>query len=190
MNAWTMVGSVWPTLRVPGMRSSRTSFHCRKIDVVVAYDPMPRVSKKLVTKPVVRSAHGFAPGSTRSPGGCGRRIPATRIATYASVVAPRARKRMSRASRLAIIRMREAGCGKRDAGCGTRDAGRYSRQPNDAAARPGAPLGRGAGTRDEGRGSRWPLDASRNPQPATRPFPQHLIQSTVDGIIGNMTTDG
>src|SRR5919197_3692164 len=51
MNAWTTVGSVWPELRVPGMMRSGTSFNHRKSAVVVANDPIPRVSKKFVTAP-------------------------------------------------------------------------------------------------------------------------------------------
>ena len=49
------------------------------------------MSKKLVTNPVASSAHVVGSGSTRSPVGCGRRIPATRIALYARVVAPQVR---------------------------------------------------------------------------------------------------
>src|SRR4051812_46366187 len=51
MNAWATVGSVWPTLRVPGMRLSGIIFHSRNAVVVVANDPIPRVSKKLDIAP-------------------------------------------------------------------------------------------------------------------------------------------
>ena len=47
-----MVGRVWPTLRVPGIRSSATSALNFRIAVVGAKEPMPRVSKKFVTKPM------------------------------------------------------------------------------------------------------------------------------------------
>ena len=47
-----IVGRVWPTLSVPGIFSSGTTFHALNIAVDVAYEPMPSVSKKLVTKPM------------------------------------------------------------------------------------------------------------------------------------------
>ena len=56
MKAWKIVGMVWPALRVPGMSWSGTIRVNLKIEVVVAKEPMPRVSKKLVTKPVMREA--------------------------------------------------------------------------------------------------------------------------------------
>ena len=52
MIAWMTVGSTWPTLSVPGICSSGTIFHARNIAVVVANEPMPSVSKKLVTNPI------------------------------------------------------------------------------------------------------------------------------------------
>ena len=52
MYACTTVGSVIPTLSVPGITASSTMRHCRKMEVVVAKDPMPRVSKNAVTNPV------------------------------------------------------------------------------------------------------------------------------------------
>ena len=56
MKAWKIVGMVWPALRVPGMSWSGTMRVNLKIEVVVAKEPMPRVSKKLVTKPVMSDA--------------------------------------------------------------------------------------------------------------------------------------
>jgi len=47
---------VWPALRVPGMSWSGTMRVNLKMDVVVAKEPMPSVSKKLVTKPVMSEA--------------------------------------------------------------------------------------------------------------------------------------
>ena len=35
-DAWTNVGSAWPTFSVPGIFSSGTTFHILNIDVVVA----------------------------------------------------------------------------------------------------------------------------------------------------------
>ena len=51
MNACTTVGSVWPALSVPGITRSGTIRSARKSAVVVANDPIPSVSKKLVTAP-------------------------------------------------------------------------------------------------------------------------------------------
>ncbi len=51
MKAWTTVGSVWPTLSVPGMMRSGTILDSRNTAVVVANDPIPRASKKFVTAP-------------------------------------------------------------------------------------------------------------------------------------------
>ena len=52
MNACVMVGSVWPTFSVPGISFTGTRFFSLKIDVVVANDPMPSVSRPAVTKPM------------------------------------------------------------------------------------------------------------------------------------------
>lgn len=53
MNAWAIVGGMWPTLSVSGMRRSdterRRSGTIVYSAVVAANDPMPNVSKKLVT---------------------------------------------------------------------------------------------------------------------------------------------
>ncbi len=51
------------------MRSSGTSFQNRKIDVVVANEPIPRVSKKFVTNPVAILAPLTLPsaGARRKP---------------------------------------------------------------------------------------------------------------------------
>src|SRR5436189_4070974 len=51
MKAWATVGSVWPTLRVPGIRLSGSIFQSRKAVVLVANDPIPSVSKKLEIAP-------------------------------------------------------------------------------------------------------------------------------------------
>ena len=58
MSASAMAGSACPELSVPGMFSSGTRLKILKIAVVGAKQPMPRVSKKLVTKPVASSAAG------------------------------------------------------------------------------------------------------------------------------------
>ena len=73
MKAWTTVGAVWPTLRVPGMSRSGTTFQNRNIDVVVAKDPMPRVSKKFVMKPMPRCNGVGAPRSTAGSSAGSRR---------------------------------------------------------------------------------------------------------------------
>src|SRR3970040_31222 len=57
MSACATVGSACPTFSVPGIFSSDTSFHKRNIVVVVAKDPMPSVSKKLVRRPMGRDRH-------------------------------------------------------------------------------------------------------------------------------------
>ncbi len=77
MNACVIAPIVCPTFSVPGTSSSRTIFHWRKIAVVVAKDPIPRVSKKLVTNPVPTVA---AFGACAAPAiGSAR---STRMATY------------------------------------------------------------------------------------------------------------
>ena len=55
MKAWITTGGVWPTIIVPGMFSSGTTCLSLKSDVVGANDPIPNVSKKLVTKPTAFS---------------------------------------------------------------------------------------------------------------------------------------
>ena len=50
--ACTTVGKTWPVLSVPGICWSGTSFQNLNALVVVAYEPMPSVSKKLVTNPI------------------------------------------------------------------------------------------------------------------------------------------
>ncbi len=82
MNACAIVGSVWPTLSVPGMRSSGTIFQKRNSAVVGAYDPMPSVSKKFVTKPVATLA-----GVRRSPSRARRRPRANTNAYRAATMA-------------------------------------------------------------------------------------------------------
>ncbi len=63
MRASTSVGAVWPTLSVPGIRSSRTSPVNLKIAVVGANEPMPSVSKKFVTNPIA-SPSGVGTGES------------------------------------------------------------------------------------------------------------------------------
>ena len=58
ISASVRAGSAWPEFRVPGMFSSGTRLKILKIAVVGAKQPMPSVSKKLVTKPVTSSASG------------------------------------------------------------------------------------------------------------------------------------
>jgi hypothetical protein len=63
INACAMVGSVCPTLSVPGMSRSGTTLKNLKMAVVGAKEPIPRVSKKFVTNPVPNSSAvsaGFA----------------------------------------------------------------------------------------------------------------------------------
>ena len=55
MNAWTTTGSERPTIMVPTMHSSATTLNILYAAVVVAIDPMPSVSKKLVTNPTTVS---------------------------------------------------------------------------------------------------------------------------------------
>jgi len=65
MNACVTAANAWPPLSVPGMTSSGTSFHSLKAAVVGANEPMPSVSKKFVTKPIV-SWSGVGGPSSRS----------------------------------------------------------------------------------------------------------------------------
>src|SRR5437879_7327370 len=51
MNVWTTEGSVWPTLSVSGMARSSTILKNRNKLVVLAYEPIPNVSKKFVKVP-------------------------------------------------------------------------------------------------------------------------------------------
>ena len=51
-NTWATTGSEWPTIIVPGICSSGTRRSILNAVVVGANDPMPRVSKKFVTKPI------------------------------------------------------------------------------------------------------------------------------------------
>ena len=52
MRAWATTGSECPTIMVPGICSSGTRRSILNAVVVGANDPMPRVSKKFVTKPI------------------------------------------------------------------------------------------------------------------------------------------
>jgi hypothetical protein len=63
MNADSTPARAYPTFSVPGMISSGTRRQVRKIVVVVAKFPIPRVSKKVVTKPVADVAADGAHGS-------------------------------------------------------------------------------------------------------------------------------
>jgi hypothetical protein len=63
MNACAIVGNVIPTLSVPGRTSSLTRFRSLYIEVVVANEPMPRVSKKVVTNQIAPSNGVGAIGS-------------------------------------------------------------------------------------------------------------------------------
>src|SRR5260221_10480332 len=71
------VGTAWPTLSVPGMFSSATTPPSLNIDVVVANEPTPSVSRKSVTKPMP-SWSGV--GHTGAPGGRARRASRTQTA--------------------------------------------------------------------------------------------------------------
>ncbi len=51
-----MEGSVMPTFKVPGMSSSCTKPKNLRQKVVVANEPIPRVSKKFTTTPMPRSS--------------------------------------------------------------------------------------------------------------------------------------
>ena len=64
ISACAITGSAWPTSIVPGMSSSGTRRSNRNAAVVVANEPMPSVSKKLVTKPISRSTPSGRPGAT------------------------------------------------------------------------------------------------------------------------------
>ena len=66
-SAWVSTGSAWPTIMVPGITSSGTIRNSRKIAVVVASEPMPSVSKKLVTNPTSRWSGPGASPSSRAP---------------------------------------------------------------------------------------------------------------------------
>ena len=67
-SASTTVGKASPTFRVPGMSSSAMRRCILKMAVVGAKHPIPRVSKKLVPKPIRTSAgRGFGlPPAARS----------------------------------------------------------------------------------------------------------------------------
>src|SRR5579871_621564 len=61
------VGAQWPTFNVPGIFSSGTIFQNLNTDVVGANDPMPSVSKKLVTKPTTYSLMVGQPSAPNFP---------------------------------------------------------------------------------------------------------------------------
>ena len=62
------MGSVCPTFSVPGMTRSGMILRNRKNAVVVAKEPMPRVSKKFVTAPMPTCAGVGAPASVAGDG--------------------------------------------------------------------------------------------------------------------------
>src|SRR5258708_34225450 len=72
MNACPTVGSACPTFSVPGMIRSGTIPKNRNSDVVVANDPMPSVSKKLVTAPTPSESGVGAPRSVAGDGAAPR----------------------------------------------------------------------------------------------------------------------
>jgi len=85
MNAWTIVGPACPTFSVPGIFSSGTMPFSFQMLVVGANDPIPRVSKKLVMKPIARD---IGPGWAGSPL---RRADRIQAAMNTAPTAPRAR---------------------------------------------------------------------------------------------------
>jgi hypothetical protein len=72
MNACTIVGSACPAFSVPGMMRSGTIFARRNRAVVVANEPIPSVSKKLVTAPTpICSGSGTRASVAGFADGCG-----------------------------------------------------------------------------------------------------------------------
>ena len=80
MNAWATVGSVCPAFSVPGITRSGTILKNLNIAVVVANDPMPSASKKLVTPPITIWSRF---GNRASVDGYGSRAPRLRTAITA-----------------------------------------------------------------------------------------------------------
>src|SRR3954469_6785304 len=66
MNVCTIVERLWPTVMVPGINRSLTTFLNLYQEVVCAYEPMPSVSKKFVTIPTPSCS---AVGNRRSVAG-------------------------------------------------------------------------------------------------------------------------
>src|SRR5262249_53668437 len=79
-----IVGGVCPTFSVPGIRSSGTIFQNLYIAVVGANEPMPRVSKKLVTNPI-NDSHKKANGTPEARNHI-HAYPAPRIARATSSI--------------------------------------------------------------------------------------------------------
>src|SRR3954469_8089518 len=89
MKACTTVGSVCPEFRVPGMIRSGTRRRKRNSAVVVANEPMPRVSKKFVSAPIPISTNVGSRASVAGEGVAGglRRTAATAAAHPATNIA-------------------------------------------------------------------------------------------------------
>ena len=68
MNACVIVGRVCPTFNVPGISRSGTILKNLNTAVVGANEPMPSVSKKLVTNPMPSCAGDGTPPVTASAG--------------------------------------------------------------------------------------------------------------------------
>src|SRR5262245_3334398 len=95
MNAWTTVGSVWPEFSVPGMMRSGTRRKKRNKAVVVANEPIPRVSKKFVIAPMpisVKDGNRTSAAGEGAPGGFRRTATTAALqpATNSAVSAPSA----------------------------------------------------------------------------------------------------
>jgi len=80
---------VCPTFSVPGINSSGIIFRNLKIDAVGAKDPMPRVSKKLVTNPMKSSKAEGMPGA--------QFLPRNQVTMYSTPKRPRAINNQPRA---------------------------------------------------------------------------------------------
>ncbi len=87
ISACAIEGIACPRFRVPGMASSGIKRRARIAAVVGAKEPMPSVSKKLVTKP---SSSSNCDGGRRAYGGGVRRAWRHQAAASASAVAARA----------------------------------------------------------------------------------------------------
>src|SRR4051794_11315570 len=112
MNACAIVGIVWPTFSVPGISFTGTRFRSLKIDVVVANDPMPSVSRNAVTKPIA-----VCRGVGRS------RPPRTIVTRYSTSTAARPPSSRALASTNELV-----GVGFRDVDRGTADLVHGSRE--------------------------------------------------------------
>ena len=88
-SACVTTGSAWPTIIVPGINSSGTRRNSRKTVVVVANDPMPSVSKKLVTAPI-GPRRSSAPSRPSRQAAAGARQPLHRMASNRPLASQRA----------------------------------------------------------------------------------------------------